>query len=285
MTLPRQGVFGGYEYLQMAKIGAGGIPYGTAGAGGTAPYTTSAQIIDHVVQHTPPPIPRATAQLRGGNRSRGTIQFGVTDPGQLNVTMQDFDGRAWGITDGVVENTTINTRRRFFFPQHGKNDLGTFMLMHSTILYDSDEGSDGITRWVHTVYPRCQGDIQIPDMNFQSVADTQLNFTTQLATRNHLGEPFTTIVPELVGGRCFFYVFFTDNPVYLTTHVSATSTNTFSLPFLPISTTVTQTYNYATKNGVATAPTTVNIETGAVGITGLDNDVWVIEYETDRVAA
>ncbi len=262
----------GCARVQIALLAVNGRAYGTAGSAAAADTTSGAFQITDPKNCTLPAPDRNTINFTGGNRWLGAFQYGIDALGSFQFTTQakDFDLNAL-LTGGAVDQTT-NTLWTYGAPNTFKDELPQVCMLVTWRL-QARGTNEGASVFITTIIPRAwiypAGESGAP--SFQSPGEVTYTVTPTASTVLPHGITVAGMSMTQELDKAWRVDVITDNAIGLCTYVaSGGAAPTFTLPFLPLSSTVTvnASPNEFAQDGTLTALTSVSTSTGLCTITG-----------------
>lgn len=288
VTTTKRGSLIGCQYCQIWLAGSDGLMYGDAGEGAANGTVTHALLLRNPVSAQVPNPARIVTNLKGGNRWLGQYQFGIDTVGNFPLVIEDVDADMFALaSDSDVDDTT-NTRWNQFTDNKNNGNLPQMGIALSTPFQSRDDGSDGVNLWINYFIPKCQIDVNFPQMGYQAEGQVTCQVSPTMATKKPTGEDFTAMRAK--GGRVLMYVIVAPKPLALTMQIgAATPVTTIQLAYKPTSTVVgaSNAANQLTIDGTITALSSVVTSTGVAtkSSAGTTADKNVVLYETDFEAA
>ena len=208
----------------------------------------------------------------------GSAFMGTNPIGTFEVQLSSMDANLISMSKGGnIDTTTISGATLFSQNNNAQqpNDMG---MMYTRAIQDRESGSDGDTKYITTIIPRCQIFMQDGGGNVSDGENPQavtLTVTASMASKHAWGTAFGS--NEGFAGNKTDHIYVTaEYPYGLTTWIADGSETTFEVEFVPASSAVTSgnTDNVFTINGTVTAPTSISTSTGVVTVaaTGSDGD-------------
>lgn len=254
----------------------------------------SAYVVEHPIEFSPAEVTRAEAEEMGGNKARGKMDLGTQSFSSVTMSFSsndaDFDAI---VTNALVDSTTWPGWE--VSSPHVLNDdppqvaiwcVGGAQGRNPDKTKPDRYGKNRIRTviGVGTITPIKTGGTTSGGTN---PSPSRYTFVPTLISTLPNGVAWSsfslngqteTISPDL----------FTDNQFHVFTYVAEAADISFTLPYLPLHSDVTdgKAKNIITKNGTLTAPTSIDTATGIVTIpSATANDVWQIWYPTSFVAS
>lgn len=285
-TTARSGSLVGCQYAQAWLVSSDGYMMGTAGEGAAADTTTHARLLKFPVSAQVPNPTRVVTALKGGNRFIGQVQFGIDQIGNFPFVVENIDADFMAMAGGSAVDVTTNSRwtrvsdnkNNTFAPQMG--------LMFSTLFQSRDDGSDGAPLWVNYIIPRCQVDVNFPQMAYQAEGVMTCQVAPTMADKEPTGKTLTAM--NVKDGKVVMYAIISPKPLALTTYVGDATETTFVLGYKPSSNIIT--LNAAAvefaRNGTLQALSSANTSTAVatMAAAGAALNINTALYETDFLA-
>lgn len=279
----KKGSLVGCQYAQIWLAGSNGYAYGTAGDGMAQGATSHAHLLAYPVSAQVPNPARVVTNLQGGNRWLGQVQWGIGEVGNFPLVLENIDADAFALLTASAVDATTNTRWRQFTDNKNNPTLPQVGLMLSTLFQSREAGSDGANYWINYIIPRCQIDVNFPQMGYQAEGQVNCNVAPTMSELRPDGTALTALSAK--NNRLIMYAIVTPKPLGLTTFIADATLTTFTLGYKPTSNIVT--LNAAAVqlaiNGTLTAASSVNTSTGAVTLAaaGTAGHPHIAMYETD----
>ncbi len=275
--------------MQFALVGSNGFAYGTAGPT-QANNSVSGALVQFYPKNASLPLPdRTVIDFTGGNRWLGAYQYGITSLGSMAATFDNVDADLVAMLSGSsVDQTTTSAWTIFSenvlalsIPQVAV--LVTFQLQGR----GAQEGGDFfITGVIGRSWAAPKGFTNAP--NFQSAGEYNVQITPTSTNVFPHGVPFGTN-QDWQGNATPLLWIISERPIHLATFVGNNAATTFTLPYLPLDSTVTQNASrtQVAVAGTTTAPSSINTSTGVITMSaapGSGVHVGVL-YETNFVVS
>lgn len=283
MSTNKRGI-GNYEFSQFAFLNSNGYPMGTD----TTPDVvvngadTGSYIYDANISLAGFTKTIDTIQFKGGAKVWGKYPIGVSDIGDIAVSMSGEDPTLQSYFNNSLVDTTTNSNHTGFTPNHSSTTFPNFISVHHTRYHDVN----GDTKWRnyfilnHTVKETTSP--ALSDSGGTNPNPVGFEFTPTRSQRLPWGELISAnanIAAE--GDRLFVYVIESDNPLLIHTYVDDNSgtADAFTLDYTPAQT--DDAYHYIYQQGVDDASNIAIAADGDVTITTPNDagDIIVIVYE------
>lgn len=277
------------ERAWFARVNSAGIATGQLNpdSPGTAPLTSSAYVLNGPISLTTAKPTYAKAEFKGGARFEGRADMGLDAMGDATITVSQYDPAFNALTQGALVDTTSLTNAEISSSNHLNPSpvTGVFCGI-GRIQKRSSVGND----YLHIIYPLCQ--LRPNDVDFTQEGGTNpsaitYTITPQTSTKFPIGIAFGANQGWYDYTEMAYYLM-SSNPYHLTSWLQDASAVTFVTGYRPTSSVVTSgtTTNWVARNGVATAPTSIDTTTGVVTMpsAGTANQYTAIMYQTQFVA-
>lgn len=226
---------------------------------------------------------RTRVDLRGGDTIQGSLYFGANTPVTGSFSTETVDSILFNLAEGTLTDTTTVSGWEIFGTDDQNPAVNTLGCCVTMRWQSRDTGTDGTNLWLNQIM-LLQMSPGVPPARFQSVDEGSIAVTAIPMSRFPNGVAFganqgfynnKTSVLEIV----------TTNPLAFTTYIADGVSTSFTVPYLPVSSTVTAATepNYMAINGTETAPSAISTTTGEVTLAaaGSSDDVVSIMYATD----
>jgi len=233
-----------------------------------------------------PPVPTAEIAVRkAGQKILGQSRLGISSFGEGQLTLSDLDETFLQIIGASTPDVATHTEHSMSSSNSQAFDLPQLFL---TVI-GGFQNDGGTNKFLTSSYinvqvqpidtPMSQGAGDNPNaMTFSVIPSTSLRMPT--------GMLFSAAALAVQDNKDFNWRDHnsSNKGVAIDTYIDDGIATTFTLTYKPFSTDATNITNIVTKNGVATAPTSIVTTTGVVTITpGTADDIWVVVYPTDFV--
>lgn len=277
-------------YLQIMKRDDDGYPMGTL-ANPDAPVANtvySALVIDGLVDLTPGVPTRPIVTNQGGQQVISRTRMPAQDYGTPAFTLSQRDETFESLVTKSSIDLATNTTRAIRGMNAAQRVWDQFIVLFSIQVTNS---VTGLAQWDHYAFLNTEiektqdaGAAQITgDVTNPNPLAYQL--TPSLSARDITGELISGLAIAVQSNKDAMVYFRTDNPVAVSTYIANGSATAFTLPYLPLSSTVTinASSNHMTINGTVTAASAVSTTTGEVTLSGAgtSGDIVVMTYETN----
>lgn len=278
-----RGVLAGFERALIFYTDSSGRHIGSGGATLSNGSTSGAYVASDVVAAGLAPVNQTDLDIRGGDKTTMTIQFGNAKVGGFDLVISAFDDALNDMVSDSTKNTTNS-----YATQTSENPNKTAPKVLGLALQQRFTLFDGTMKYLTRIFPRNFMRIKQGGMNYQAESDTIIRVTPVMTNKAFSGQVFgsTGLNLNLEGDITDNYNYITANPVHFVTFVGDGSGTTFSTIYKPISNVVTlnATPNSMWKNATATALSAITLA-GAVTLAaaGSAGDVHVLAHETAYV--
>jgi hypothetical protein len=277
------------ERAWFARVNSAGIATGQLNpdSPGTAPLTSSAYLLNGPITLTTAKPTYAKAEFKGGGRFEGRADLGIDAMGDATISVSQYDPAFNALTQGGLVDTTSLTNAEISSSNHMTPSPVTGVFCGIGRLQKrSSVGND----YFHIIYPLCQMRPNDPDFTQEGGTNPSAityTITPQSGTTFPVGIAFGSN-QSWYDNTEFAYHILAANPYHLTSWLQDAAATTFVTGYRPTSSLVTTgtTTNWVARNGVATAPTSINTTSGLVTMpsAGTANQYTVIMYQTQFVA-
>lgn len=260
---------------------------------GTSVATLAAGATSHSLRLKGPkafglPAPtRNITTAQGGDKMLGQHMWAVSDLAQFTLDMSEFDANLVALISGSSIDQASNTEWTDVSPNYNQQQLPQVGMILSAVYQSRDAGTDGATKYINYLIPRCQMGAVAPPLAFQAENVTNYQVTPTFSDKLPTGESFPSAL-NLADGRCIVLMRITDYPLAITSFTHDGVETTFNTAFQPINTdiTVNATKNYYVEDGITEALSSIVVATGlatvdAFATTGTKS---VLMYETQHQA-
>lgn len=272
------------NFAMLTRLSSGGYATGQLDPDsvGTGPTVSPALMIKGPVKLTTAKATRASVEWRGGGRPEGKKQAGVDSIGAATLEVTRWDNTLDTLIMGGNIDTTSLTNAEISSPNNMNNAPNTVCFIGISKI----DIPNTPTKYWHIIYPNCTVSKTSPDMqqvdgNQKNPNNITLTIEPSTATKFPVGVAFGAN-QGWYGNTEFEFLMLYDHPYMFDTWIADGVATTFTLSALPKKSTVTggHTDNWITKNGVETAPTSINTSSGLVTLpaAGSASDVWNIWY-------
>lgn len=284
MAQIKKGDAHGLARVQVILVDTDGKGYGQLTPPGTTGTTSGAYQITDPKSCTMPAPDRNTINFSGGNKWLGAFQYGIDAVGSFELSVASYDADLIALVTGSSVDQTTNTLWTYFGENDLKEELPQVALM-LTYRIQARGVNEGAAIYATTIIPRCwmgpKGLTGAP--SFQSGGEYGFTITPTASTVLPHGLSIDDMAVTQQDNKIFRLHVFTDNPIAFCSHVGdAGGSTSFTLPFLPTSSTVTlnNSPNELVIDGTLTAATTVATATGVVTVAVSEDTHAGIFYET-----
>lgn len=280
------------NYMQMWRQ-KDGKAYGQLDPDNPTPGATShAYLIDDPVTVNYPELVREKATFRGGGNFYGQMRGVMQTPGDITFTSSALDAAARALANASLVDTTSVSGWVISGENENEYKLRQMGIAFHMRYQDRDSGSDGVNKWLTLVVPQCEIQISRPASvgitGGENTSPARVTVTPSFSSKMPNGIAFGAN-QGFRGNRAMAYEIEALLPLGITVCIADGSLTSFNLGYLPYYSTVTggNTNNSATKNGTATAPSSISTSTGAVTIAsaGSSGDEHRVMYPTEFAAA
>jgi hypothetical protein len=254
---------------------------------GVGPTVSPAYLLKAPISFKPAQGSRATVEWRGGGRPEGKVQSGIDSIGEAELTLSQWDsGLSPFINDGKLDTTSL-VNAEISSPNNMNPAPREVALV--VIVRVNRQDSIKAQYYTHFVYPRCtitrdQPSASQVDGNQKNPNPITLKITPNTTDHFPVGIAFGTNQAWYQNTE-FEFMLTAPYPYFHDTWIADGVATTFNLTYLPKKSTVTtgNTDNWVTKNGAATAPTSISTSTKAVVVSaaGSASDIWNVWYPVD----
>lgn len=256
----------------------------------TANTDYPAYLVNHPVSVSSGDATYVVATDFGGQSWRGDMNLGLQKPGQLTLTLSDYDHVFDGIISGSYPAKNVNSG----WSRGGRDDMKANPPRVGIIAFSAKSSRDAATygelgyiAWYRSGILRSKD----PEQN-QSGGENPSALTYTMDLQPIRAEPTGVLLSAVTG------LTYTDNETVtypmdageymfnVHTWIANGAATTFTLDTLPVYSDASATgRNLIAKNGVAIAVTSINTTTGLVTIAsaGSSGDVWSVAYPTSFI--
>ena len=283
MSNNKRGI-GNYEFSQLAFLDQDNFPMGVD----TSPDTvvngedTGAYVYDANISLAGFTKTIDTIQFKGGAKVWGKYPIGVSDIGDIAVSMSGEDPTLASYFNNSLVDTTTNSNHTAWTPSHSNTEFPNFISVHHTRYHNVD----GDTKWRnyvilnHTVKESTSP--ALSDSGGTNPNPVGYEFVPTRSNRLPWGQLISANANISVeGDRLYVYVIESDNPLLIHTYIDDNSgtSDAFTLDYLPATTTTANHYIY--QEGVDDSSNIAIAADGDVTITAPNDagDRVVIVYE------
>lgn len=270
------------------KVMTGGYMGGTAGDALAADTVSSPYLLDDIKTADPAPIDAEVITQTGGDVRIAQVNIGDRPIGPFNLSTAGVNPAFWAwATNSAVDET--NSLLDEFSTNPAELDLPTLGLGIQRQYYRPNASANK-RYWITQVFPSCFVEPKNSNYQERQFSEVTNRIVPDYSLYHFGGEQFSPSTKmKLTDGKtdCFYIV--SPDPIHIVVYKAPdTSAPTIQLPYLPTSDVVTlnATLNRCWRNGTLEALTSVSTSTGeAVAAAGAANDILVIAYSTNYVAA
>ncbi len=239
--------------------------------------------ITGIVGWTPPVPGISRANRKGGQKFLGQRILGVSDFGEGQLTLSDYDETFLQLIGASTPDVATHTEHAMSSSNSQEFDIPqVFLTMIGGFQNDAGTNKFLTSSYINTQIgridtPMTQGDGDNPNaMQFVVVPSTSLRMPT--------GMLFSAAALAVQDNKDFNWRDHNsqNKGIAIDTYIDDGTATTFILTYKPTSTDATNVTNIVTKNGVSTNPTSIVLATGVVTITaGSSGDIWCVVYPTN----
>lgn len=281
----------GFYRAQIALIAPDGKAYGTAGPNADAGTISGAYIAGYPKNCDMPFPDRTVIDFTGKDTWNGSYMYGITSLGSFSMTLENVDASLIALVSGSTVDQVTNANWTYYAENILAEQVPQVALILTYRFQARGGVNDGADLYLNTIIPRCwiapKGISGAPA--FQQAGEYQFQVTPTAAARHPHGLPFSAMSLNLQDNRTPSLHVVTNNPLYLVTMVGDAAATTFTMPYLPVSSTVTlnDTPNEFVVDGALVAPTSFDTSTGVLtpATTLADGEHAAILYETTFATA
>ena len=233
-----------------------------------------------------PPVPASEiATRRGGQKVLGARRVGISSLGQGQLTLSDYDETFLSLIGGSTIDVATHTEHAMSSMNSQEFDIPQLFLM----LVAGFQNDVGTNKFLTGGYINVQID-QLDTPMSQNAGDNPnglvFNVTPSVSLRMPTGMLFSASALAVQDDKDINWRDHNSENagIWIDTYIDDGIATTFTLTYRPLSTDATNITNIVTKEGIATAPTTIVDTTGVVTITpGTADDIWVVTYPTNYI--
>jgi hypothetical protein len=218
-----------------------------------------------------------TRSGRAGGKTWTKKVVGFSDIADFPVEMSGKDTTLESFFQGYTPDTTTVGTAIVTAPGEFSDSPPKFLSVHH-MEYDN---ADGSSEWLSLNYLNAQFSdatgIAAGQGSGENPNPFTWNGTPDFSLRAPWGQLFSASNLTLSDDRATSIAIYSQWRYAMATYIDDGAATTFTLPYLPASSVVTNSFVF--KNGVATAPASISTSTGIVTITaGTAADIWVVLY-------
>lgn len=254
----------------------------------------SAYVVEHPIEFSAPEVTRAEAEEMGGNKFRGKMDLGAQTFSSVTMSFSSADADFDAIVTNSLVDTTTWSGWEVSSPDVLNDDPPQVAIWCVTGAQGRNPDKTAPDRYGKN---RVRTVIGVGTMTPIKTGGTTSGGTNPSPSRYNFVPTLISTLPNGIDWGTFSLNgqtetinpdLYTDNRFHVFTYVADDADTSFTLPYLPLHSDVTNgtTKNIVTKNGVATAPTSIATDTGIVTIpSATAGDVWQVWYPTSFVAS
>lgn len=247
-------MYNNYSYGQIADPGNPG-----------SNVTSHAYLVDNPVEVTLPEFSFERAVFRGGGQFLGSITIGLADVPEIPMVFSDIDDTLIQLSGGGASDTTTVSGFEISGMNElnpDPNDIGVFL---TSKFHSRASGSDGELKY-RTLYMRGQLRFSQPPLSHaggENPSPMRATFFPKVVSKFPNGVSFGAN-QSFYKNKAVMVQIVSDRPIAMTTYIADGTATSFTAAYKPWKNTVTggNTDNFTTKNGVATAMSSINTSTG-----------------------
>lgn len=289
MAQIKKGYPHGLAFAQVALVGTNGRAYGTAGPSQANGVVSGAYLIDDPISGELPIPDRTTIDFTGGDRWLGSYQYGITSLGSFTLGAADIDATLIAMVTGSKVDQTTNQKWTMYSENVLKDRLPQVCVMLTFRIQSRESGTDGGDFFITYVIPRAwmapKGTSGAP--GFQSKGQYSFQITPTAGGGLPIGVPFTQANQGWQNNKTPILAVISDNPIGLATFIADGTLTDFTLPYLPVTSTVASgnAGNLHALNGAITGLSAVDTSTGEVTLlaAGSAANYHGLMYETNFI--
>lgn len=282
------GLVAGLYYAWVARRDSNGYPMGTLTTpdAPVAGSTYSAYFLQNPVTYSPAAPTRDVATLRGGQKVGQKRDLGVSDYGNAQLVLADFDEGFHALVSGSSVDTTIMTAWTTT-TQNARNAALPQLILGIVVGFTTASGSIQYATMVYhnvQIQPVMPGGSESGGTNPNTLT---YNIVPNISSRTGLSRLFSASSLSATDNSDVMTIYRYTSPIYVTTFIKDASTTTFIFPYRPVSSDATgAASNSITNNGSTLAVTSVSTTTGTVTLAaaGSSGDIVVAALPTNFVA-
>lgn len=276
-------------YLQIAFRDSDGYPVGTNQTPDTKTPNTvyGAYVVDGLINlETGVPVNPVIRNF-GGQRLITSSNLPASDYGTPTFQLSQKDETLDAFLTKTAIDVATNTTRAIMNPNVTQKEWPQFIVMFSILITNSNTGKNEFRHYAYLnteVKKTNRAGAAAVESSATNPNPLSYELTTGLSLRDVTGELLSGLATLVTEDE--FTDYRSTNPVHICTYVKNGSATEFTLPYLPLSSTVTinASSNHMTVNGTVTAAASVSTTTGVVGVAaGTSGDIVVMTYETNFV--
>lgn len=267
------------------RVSSTGINYGQLDPAATETGNTTSHALAFIGDAIASGVPEVTYKQAtfGGSRQLGSAFMGINPIGTFDIQLSSMDATLINMAKGGnIDTTTVSGATLFSQNNNAQspNDMG---LMYSRQIQDRESGSDGDTKYITTVIPRCQVFVTDTGGNTTDGENPQpvtVTVTASMAEKHPWGASFGTN-EGFAGNKTDHYYLTAEYPYGLTTWIANGVATTYDVEFDNATTSVTSgnTDNIFSINGTVTAPSSFASKTVTIAAAGSDGDNHTAMYQ------
>ncbi len=227
--------------------------------------TSHAYLVDNPVEVTLPEFSFERAVFRGGGQFLGSITIGLADVPEIPMVFSDIDDTLIQLSGGGASDTTTVSGFEISGMNElnpDPNDIGVFL---TSKFHSRASGSDGELKY-RTLYMRGQLRFSQPPLSHaggENPSPMRATFFPKVVSKFPNGVSFGAN-QSFYKNKAVMVQIVSDRPIAMTTYIADGTATSFTAAYKPWKSTVTggNTDNFTTKNGVATAMSSINTSTG-----------------------
>lgn len=247
-------MYNNYSYGQIADPGNPG-----------SNVTSHAYLVDNPVEVTLPEFSFERAVFRGGGQFLGSITIGLADVPEIPMVFSDIDDTLIQLSGGGASDTTTVSGFEISGMNElnpDPNDIGVFL---TSKFHSRASGSEGELKY-RTLYMRGQLRFSQPPLSHaggENPSPMRATFFPKVVSKFPNGVSFGAN-QSFYKNKAVMVQIVSDRPIAMTTYIADGTATSFTAAYKPWKNAVTggNTDNFTTKNGVATAMSSINTSTG-----------------------
>lgn len=229
------------------------------------------------------------ATQTGGGIRIGQVITGDRPMAPFAMSAADLDTALWVLTTGGAEESTNSLMHRYS-SNPAETDLPICGFAVQEQFFDPSRTAGAQKYWITTIMPYCTIEPQHTESTENAFVAVNYQITPNYTTKEHTGRTFSDSAGMmLTDGMTDWYAIPTTDPIHFAAaKAEGTAAQTFKLPYLPVSSVITNnaTLNEVYREAVAEAATSANVSTGDIVLAaGTDSDDFVISYGTNFVVS
>lgn len=260
------GMVAGSYHMQIARRSSAGYPMGQL-ATPDAPVAGTTYPAYKVPGYAEVTAPQATVEIAkryAGQKIKGTRSLGISDFGEFQVTLADYDELFNAIIGGSTVDSTTLSGLDLSSPNMNNADVPQLIALFSMGI-QIDNGTNMMLTYV---YDNVQITRVLPGVTQSGgVNPNPLQFTVTCSTslRTAMGRLYSITGLQVIDNSDIGIGYRHTNPLMLTTFIKNAVATSFIMPYRPTTTDATgAATNSITNNGVTEAVTSVSTTTGVV---------------------